>query len=75
MLDFFAPRNARFAAPWPKQLLVAIATIDFAFSKQNQCCFELKAVLDQVLHLLKGYQRIGVFSAKYHQCFDIIAAN
>jgi len=26
----------------PKQLLVAVATIDFAFSKQNQCCFELK---------------------------------
>ena len=25
-----------------KQLLVAIATIDFAFLKQNQCCFELQ---------------------------------
>jgi len=26
----------------PKQLLVAVATIDFALSKQNQRCFELK---------------------------------
>jgi len=25
-----------------KQLLVAIAAIDFAFLKQNQCCFELQ---------------------------------
>jgi hypothetical protein len=34
------PKNA--AMNEPKQLLVAIATIDFAFLKQNQCCFELQ---------------------------------
>jgi len=34
--------NQAQSRPAPKQLFEAVATIDFAILKQNQCCFELQ---------------------------------